>query len=609
MRFWKLAGALLTAAMVMLVVAASGGAAQEAGAKEGAKQGAVLKIGWAHDPATLNPFVGLDEENYDVWTMNWDLLVGFSEKNLSPVPGLAESWDISEDHKTVTFHLDPKAKWSDGVPVTSADVKWSLETLGGNGALFTSYTESITKIETPDPHTVVIHTSRPDTRIVGGLFIYILPKHIWSKVPLKELTGTYQPKLPMVGSGPFIVTKFEKGHILILERNPEFRGPAPKYEKVEFIKYGNQDAVERALQVGEIDLDLKVTSGDFKRLGEQANIETVKASSPSYSQMAFDVCPEEICPNAKRNPAIQERAVRQAVGYAVDRERINQIAARNTSFTAYGILPSYYTSFYSKPKLDYEYDPQKAEEILEEAGWEEQGGGPRKKGNEELKFNLYVRSESTYDVQTAKLVAEEAKKVGIDFEVQVVSTEKLTEITTNEVEGKMAPEYDTFIWGWGGDPYDPSFLLSILTTDEIGSSSDSFFSNAEYDKLFKEQSGEFDVAKRKEIIEKMVAITQEELPYLVLTYDPILQAYRTDRIANVRRVCPEGSKGDTICAAASYQPLLEIEPAEGSASGGSGGGGSSGVVIAIVVVVLIAIVLAFFIRRRRRDAEPLEIEE
>ena len=72
------------------------------------KADAVLKIGWAHDPATLNPFVGLDEENYDVWTMNWDLLVGFSTKNLSPVPGIAESWDVSQDKKTVTFHLDPK---------------------------------------------------------------------------------------------------------------------------------------------------------------------------------------------------------------------------------------------------------------------------------------------------------------------------------------------------------------------------------------------------------------------------------------------------------------------------------------------------------------------
>ena len=111
---------------------------------------ASCKIGWAQDPQTLNPFVGQDEEDFTVWAINWDLLVNFSPKDLSPVPGIAKSWDVSDDKKTVTFHLDPNAKWSDGKPITSADVKYSLEVLGGNGALFTSYTDNVTTIETPD---------------------------------------------------------------------------------------------------------------------------------------------------------------------------------------------------------------------------------------------------------------------------------------------------------------------------------------------------------------------------------------------------------------------------------------------------------------------------
>lgn len=593
--------------LVALAMAAPVGAAEEStGSSSGS--GGVLKIGWAQDPATLNPYVGLDEEDYDVWAMNWDLPIGFSLKDLSPVPGIVKSWSISKDKKTVTFKLEPGVKWSDGVPVTSADVKFSLESLGHHGALFTTYAENITKIETPDPLTVVIHTSQSDTRMIGGLMVYVIPKHVWGKVPLKELTGSYKPQLPLVGTGPFIVTKFEKGRILVLERNPEFRGPVPKYEKVEFVKYGNQDAVERAVQTGEVDLDLEVDSAAFQRVGENANVEALRGTSPAYTQLAFDVCPEKICPDAKRNPAVTERAVRQAVGYAVDRNRINAIANRGNAYVGYGILPSYYTAFYSKPKLDYEYDPAKAEELLDEAGWEEQGSGPRKRGDEELKFNLYVRSESTYNIQAAKLVAEQAKKVGIEFDVQVVSTEKLTEVTTSEVDGKPAPEYDTFIWGWGGDPYDPSFLLSVLLTEEIGGSSDSFFSNAEYDRLYKQQSAEFDVAKRKAIIERMVAIAQEELPYLVLSYDPSLQAYRSDQIANVRRVCPENETGDAICADVSYQPLVELEP--GSSGGGGGGGNGGGTALAILGMVVVGTIAFFAGRARgRREVEPLEIEE
>src|SRR6185295_5995440 len=120
-------------------------------------------------------------------------------------------------------------------------------------------------------------------------------------------------------------------------------------------------------------------------------------------------------------------------------------------------------------------------------------------------------------------------------------------------------------------------------------------------------SGLFDTAERKGIIKRMVAITQRGLPYLFLTYDPNLEAYRTDRVANVKPVCPEDSTGDMICAQITYEPLLTIAP--GSSSGESGGGGS-GVAIAIVAVVVVGVGAFFVIRsRRRRRAEPVELEE
>jgi peptide/nickel transport system substrate-binding protein len=568
----------------------------------------VLKIGWAQDPQTLNPFVGQDEEDYTAWAINWDLLVNFSPKDFSPVPGIAKSWDVSSDKKTVTFHLDPNAKWSDGQPIISADVKYSLEVLGGNGALFTSYTENVTSIQTPDDQTVVIKTKRPDARIVGGLFIYILPKHVWGKVPVNDLTGSYKPQLPLVGSGPYVITDFEQGRILTMERNPNFRGEAPKFDKIEFIKYGNQDAVERALQLGEVDMVPEVSAANFARLGTISNIDTLRAQSPAYTQLAFNSCPAKICPDAQFNPAVQDPVVRQAVAYAVDRNRINEIAARGTSFEAHGILPSFYKAFYQQPAQDYPFSPDKANQILDRAGWVRNGDGPRTKGGEELSFNLYVRSESTYNIQAAKLVAEQAKAVGIDFNVQVVSADKLYDLTVRKVNGKPAPAYDTFIWGWGGDPYDPSFLLGVLTTGEIGGSSDSYYSNAEYDRLYKQQAGEFDTAQRKQIIQHMVAITQRDLPYLVLTFDPNLQAYRTDRVANVQPVCPEGTGGDAFCEQTAYEPLLSLAP--GSDSGGGGGGGSAALV-AIVAVVILGGGAAFFVlrSRRRRSAEPLEVEE
>jgi peptide/nickel transport system substrate-binding protein len=568
----------------------------------------VLPIGWVQDPKTLNPFVGLDEESFSIWAIQWDLLVNFDPVDLSPAPGIAESWKVSDDKKTVTFKLDPDRKWSDGKPITSKDVKWSLEVLGSEGTYFTGYTSSITSIQTPDDYTVVIKTKQPDVRIVGGLFVYILPEHIWGRVPIDEVTGAYEPDVPMVGSGPYVATEFERAQIIRMERNPEWTGEEGGFDELQYIKYGNADGAERALELGEVDLIPEVEAASFDRLGEEEDIATQQAPTPAYTQLAFNLCPPQKCPDAIRNPAVTDRDVRQATAYAIDRERLNEIATQGTSFVANGILPAFYKSFYEEPEQTYPYDPEMANQILDDAGWVMNGDGVREKDGEELSFNLYVRSESQFTIQMARLIAEQTAEVGIEFNVQIVSTDKLTELTIRKIDGKPAPEFDTFIWGWGGDPYDPSFLLSILTSGEIGGSSDAFFSNPEYDRLFREQAVSFDVEERAELIHQMVAITQEELPYLVLTEDPQLQAYRTDRIQEIQPVCPEET-GDLLCDQVTSAGVTALQPVEGASVGGGATGGSTGLygLVGLIIGFLGGVLVTR--NRRGQGREPLELPE
>jgi peptide/nickel transport system substrate-binding protein len=602
-RIWTKVGLLAAALTVATALVTLPAEAQDSESTESN----VLRIGWGQDPQTLNPFVGLDEEDFTIWALTWDLLVGFDPEDLSPTAGIAEDWEVSEDKETVTFTLADR-NWSDGEPITSEDVKYSFETLGEEGDLFAGYTSNVTSIETPDDKTVVINTKRPDARIVGGLFIYILPEHIWGQESIEDLTTSFQPEIPMVGSGPYVVTEFERGQIIRMERNPEWTGDEPAYDEIQFIKYGNEDAVERALQLGEIDVDLEVQPATFERMGEQPDIDTLRGASPSYTELAFNLCSEENCPDAEFNPAVQDKTVRQAIAYSLDLERITEISSLGTSFPGTGILPSYYRSFYETPEQLYPQDVELANQMLDDAGWEGNGDEPRTKGDQELSFDLYVRSESQSDIQAAKLVAEQAAEIGVEFNVQVVSVGKLTELTVQKVDGAPAPAFDTFIWGWGGDPYDPSFLLSLFTTDEIGLSSDSFYSNPEYDRLFVEQAGEFDTEARKEIIREMVAITQEDLPYIVLTEDPNLQAYRTDVISTEGPVCPADDTGDLMCEQVTYAGLFGLDAGSGASSDDDGGGG--GAVIAIVAAVaLIGGGLLFLRSRRRRDREPLELEE
>ena len=180
----RLAGFRTIVALLVTVVALLAATSAPAGAQDDNK---VLKMGWHQDAQTLNPFVAQDEENFRIWAINWDLLVNFDPTDLSPVPGIAESWRSRPTRRRSPSSWSKDAKWSDGQPITSKDVKYSLDARS-DSLIFTGYTSNVTSIETPDDNTVVIKTKQPDARIIGGLFIYIIPEHVYGKVPLKTLT-------------------------------------------------------------------------------------------------------------------------------------------------------------------------------------------------------------------------------------------------------------------------------------------------------------------------------------------------------------------------------------------------------------------------------------
>ncbi len=223
-----------------------------------------------------------------------------------------------------------------------------------------------------------------------------------------------------------------------------------------------------------------------------------------------------------------------------------------------------------------------------------------------------MRSESQLNIQDARLVAEMTKPIGVEFKVKIVSRRQADrDLHAQKVKGKMAPEFDTFIWGWGGDPYDPSLLLNLLTTKAIGASSDAFYSNPEYDRLYDQQSGEFDEAKRKEMVEQMIALSQRDLPYIVLTVDPVLQAYRTDKVADVKRVCPEPD-GDITCDQVGYAAIAAMAPPSAAAAGGGGsddGGGGLVIVLIVLAALIVIAVVVLVLRRRRAGREAVELEQ
>ena len=135
----------------------------------------------------------------------------------------------------------------------------------------------------------------------------------------------------------------------------------------------------------------------------------------------------------------------------------------------------------------------------------------------------------------------------------------MVELTsTHTVDGKPAPEFDTYIGGWSGDPYDPSGLLLTLRSDEIGNLSDSYYAEPAYDRLFDEQAGETDQTRRRRLIQQMVGLVQRDLPWLVLDYPTDLQAFRTDRVSQLEPASPKPD--GPVVPTFGYEALIDADP-------------------------------------------------
>ena len=194
----KIAALAVLVGLISVLAGVAGAAAQDS---SGDDEKVVLRVGATNDIDGFNPFKIVEIPSYEVMGLTYDLLVDTSPKDSSPVPGLADSWETSDDGLTWTFHLNKDARWHDGKPVTSEDVAYTYQRiLDEEQGLYIDAVRQIESIETPDKHTVVFKTGEPSVQMLNTC-VYILPKHIWEDVPADE-TKSFKNE-PVIGSGPF----------------------------------------------------------------------------------------------------------------------------------------------------------------------------------------------------------------------------------------------------------------------------------------------------------------------------------------------------------------------------------------------------------------------
>jgi len=490
------------------------------GGEEAQEERNVLRIGYMREIESLNPMVIWSVQAYEVMNLNYNYLMGWDE-DLIVTPKLAKSWDVDESGMLWTFYLEEGVTWHDGEPFTAEDVKFTFEYIRDNElGYFYDYVASMEEIEVIDENTITIKTDEP-IAWMPQILVPIFPQHIWSEIDPADAEGEFTNDNP-VGTGPFQVIEHRKGEFTRMAVNENYFKGKPAIDEVIFIIYANTDMMVEALKQGELDVIADVPGAQFKALQEAGDpdIVALDADSPSFTELSFNVWEDE---ESKGNPILLDREVRIAIEYALDRQEMIDVALMGYGEVGSTLVPPLFEFWHLDLGDDFRaYDPQMAVDILEAAGYTPGADGIRvSPEGDPLSFTLLIRNESPDNQKMASMIKDMLAEVGIEITVSVIDEGTLTD---RIYDG----DFDMFIWGWFVD-VDPSSILKVATTDEIMSWSDCFYSNPDYDELHLVQQRTLDRDERRELIQEMQRIFYNDSPYIMLSYDPELMAYRTDK--------------------------------------------------------------------------------
>jgi peptide/nickel transport system substrate-binding protein len=501
------------------------------GATEAPSTPSIVKIGYAGSPDTLNPGTAILSEAYVMFELTYSALFG---QNLDGTYSndLLDSFEVSADGKTYTFKLKPGVKFSDGTPLTAKDVVYSfnLYTEHTEFPYMNTYTVNFDTIEAVDDTTVVLTLTEPVPSIEYlTTFLYILPEHIWSQYA-GEKVGEF-PNSEMVGSGPFILMDYAQGEYIHFKKNPDFYGGAPKVDEVVFQTFNNQDAMVQAIKTGQVDMitEMPLTAVASLKNAKDVAVAVGAPLAPDISDIIFNQADPENCPEGgvcTGHPALRDPKVREALAYATNKQELIDIVLLGLGAAGRTLIPDSLLPWYNDSIQDHPFDLTKANQILDEAGYKDtDGDGIRQMpdGSKPLTLRLNYPSDSTVAPRLSELLAKYWEQAGVKLEISALDPDALTSICCPTFD------YDVLIWGWGSDP-DPSFLLSVMTSESIPSGmSESGYNNPAYDELYQKQLVEVDPATRKNLVWEMQKIVFNDTVYIVPFYAKAVQAFRTDR--------------------------------------------------------------------------------
>ena len=475
-------------------------------AAEQPRRGGTLVVSSCKDPSTLNPALTTDMNCHYLFHEVYEALIEIDD-NFLPQPCLAESWEISQDGMTVTFHLKKNVRWHDGKPFTSKDVQFGImEVAGKYNPMGKKIVANIKSIETPDDHTAVFRMKNvfgPLIPVMNCFNSTIVPRHLYEGTDI--LKNRHNMNNP-IGTGPFKFKEWKKGDHITFVRNDDYHTPGlPYLDRIIFPIM--RDPVSRALAFEKGSIDVMGVGGclmeDFVRLKSLPNFTASPTSGdPIVVLIAF---------NQHDNKILANKKVRHAIYHAIDRQFICKKARYGVNPPLHSPIPPIFGAFHNPNLKKYEYDLVKAEKLLDEAGY------PRDVKGVRFGINLvYEHGRGQGVVPTAQMIKPMLKRVGIKVKIMPMERPVMFEKAFKNYE------YDLFLSTYGGKGDPAVGIARCYTTDSILGKpfcNVARYSNPEVDRLFNEAGASMDQKARARAYYKVQEILAEELPYMWL-YSP-----------------------------------------------------------------------------------------
>ena len=468
---------LVLAAVLVVGMTACGqtGQTNQTNPSEGPVASAENKLVYgSHDYTRINPAM---DEHSEINLLIFNGLTAHNGEN-QVIPGLAKSWTFDSATNTYTFQLEENVKWHDGQPFTAEDVKFTIEAIMDpeNGSENAPNFEDVQEITVVDDHTVAFRLAAPNVAFLDYMTMSILPKHLLEGQDFQTSDFFRNP----VGTGPYKLESWDVGQAITLVKNEDYFKGAPKIQSVIFKIVPDDNAKAMQMQSQELDLAL-LTPKDAEGFADKEGYTVYNMKTSDYRGIMFNFA----------NPYwTDNRDIIPAVAYALDRQAILDAVVLGHGILAYGPLQR---NIYNNEDVEhYNYNPEKAKQILEEAGCTMGANGFYERDGKEIGFVLSVGAGDQVRIDIAQAAAQQLREIGINCTVEVPETV--------DWGGQMA-----YLIGWGS-PFDADdHTYKVFGTDKGANYSS--YSNEQVDKYLLEARQSDDEAVRAEAYARF----QEEL--------------------------------------------------------------------------------------------------